>query len=104
MKFNMEKFKEIVKDEPIGLMKPMRLEFSYGCLANSLSVNDIEEADLTDAQRRIVIHRIFSWYRNHPEHLNPLLQYFVETHCDDYEQSEPCECCGDIVTTYKLEI
>lgn len=52
--FFKDKFKEIVKDEPIGLMKPMRLEFSYGCLANSLSVNDIEEADLTDAQRRIV--------------------------------------------------
>lgn len=60
----MGKFKETVKDEPIGLMKPMRLEFSYGCLANSLSVNDIEEADLTDAQRRIVIHRIFSWIAN----------------------------------------
>lgn len=104
MKFNMEKFKEFVKDEPIGLTKPMSFEFTYGCIANSLTINGIEEADLTDAQRRNVIHRIFQWYRKHPEHLNPLLQYFVETHCDDYEQSEPCEHCGDIITTFKLEI
>lgn len=104
MKFNMEKFKQMVKDGPIGLTKPMSLEYSYGCLVNSLSVNGIQEIDLTDNQRKIVIHRIFSWYRKHPEHLNPLLQYFVETHCDDYEQSEPCEQCGDCVTTFKMEI
>lgn len=104
MKFNMDKFKEFVKDEPIGLMKPMSLEFSYGCLANSLSVNGIQEIDLTDAQRKVVIHRIFSWYRKHPEALNNLLQYFIETHCDDYDCTEPCECCGDMVTTYKMEI
>ena len=104
MKFNMEKFKEFVKDEPIGLTKPMSFVFTYWCISNSLTINGIEEADLTDAQRRVVIHRIFQWYRKHPEHLNPLLQYFVETHCDDYEQSEPCEQCGDIITTFKLEI
>ena len=82
----------------------MKLIYSYGCLANSLSVNGIQEIDLTDQQRKEVINRIFQWYKKHPEALNNLLQYFIETHCDDYDCTEPCECCGDMVTTYKMEI
>lgn len=104
MNFNMDKFKEFVVDEPIGLLKPLELVYSYGCLVNELSVNGIQEIDLTDAQRKIVIHKIFMWYKKHPEALNGLLQYFIETHCDDYDCTEPCECCGDMVTTYKMEI
>lgn len=82
----------------------MKLIYSYGCLANELSVNGISEIDLTDKQRKEVINRIFQSYDKHPEALNDLLQYFIETHCDDYDCTEPCECCGDMVTTYKMEI
>lgn len=82
----------------------MKLIYSYGCLANELSVNGISEIDLTDKQRKKVINRIFQWYEKHPDALNDLLQYFIETHCDDYDCTEPCECCGDMVTTYKMEI
>ena len=82
----------------------MKLIYSYGCLANELSVNGISEIDLTDKQRIEVINRIFQWYEKHPDALNDLLQYFIETHCDDYDCTEPCECCGDMVTTYKMEI
>ena len=82
----------------------MKLIYSYGCLANELSVNGILEIDLTDKQRKEVINRIFQWYEKQPDALNVLLQYFIETHCDDYDCTEPCECCGDMVTTYKMEI
>lgn len=82
----------------------MKLIYSYGCLANELSINGISEIDLTDKQRNVVIHKIFMWYKKHPDALNDLLQYFIETHCDDYDCTEPCECCGDMVTTYKMEI
>lgn len=82
----------------------MKLIYSYGCLANELSVNGISEIDLTHQQRKEVINRIFQWYDKHPEELNGLLQYFIETHCDDYDCTEPCECCGDMVTTYEMEI
>ena len=82
----------------------MKLIYSYGCLANELSVNGISEIDLTEKQRKEVINRIFQWYDKHQNALNGLLQYFIETHCDDYDCTEPCECCGDMVTTYKMEI
>lgn len=77
---------------------------AYGYIADSLTVNGIQEVDLTDTQRKIVIHKVFMWYKKHPEVLNGLLKDFLELHSDDYDYSEPCECCGDVVTTYKMEI
>ena len=103
--FNKEKFMEFVKDEPIGLFKPINMIYSYGCMANELSVNNISEIDLTDSQRRLVIHKIFHWYLQNPGELNNLLQYFIETYYDDYKVSDkPCECCGDIVETFELTL
>lgn len=103
--FNKDKFMEHVINEPIGLFKPLDMVYSYGCMADELSVNNISEIDMDDSQRKVIIHRIMHWYKKHPEHLNNLLQYFIEAHYDNYEVSnKPCECCGDLVTTYKLTI
>lgn len=105
MGFNKEKFMEFVVEEPISMFNPMNMVYSYGCMSNELSVNGINEIDMTDSQRKNVIHKIFMWYRKHPEHLNNLLQYFIEAHYDEYDCSDkPCECCGDVVTTFKLTI
>ena len=103
--FNKEKFQEFVVEEPISIFKPMNMIYSYGCMANELSVNNISEINMTDSQRKNVIHKLFMWYKKHPEHLNELLQYFIEAHCDDWEYCDkPCECCGDIVSTFKKQI
>ena len=102
--FNKEKFMEFVTEEPISMFRPMNMIYSYGCIANELSVNNINEIDMTDSQRQNVIHKIFMWYKKHPGHLNNLLQYFIEVNAEDYDMSKPCECCGDIVTTFKLTI
>ena len=105
MTFNKEKFMEFVEEPRISMFRPIKLEYSHGCMANSLSLNGIEEIDLTDNERKQVIHKIFSWYRKHPEELNNLLQYFIESNYTEYERSDkPCECCGDIIETYKMEL
>ena len=79
MGFNKDKFMKFVVDEPISLFKPMKLKMVIGC--------------------------IYTWYRKHPEQLNNLLQYFIESNCDTVGVSEkPCECCGDFVETYEMEI
>jgi hypothetical protein len=101
MGFNKDKFMEHVTDELIGLFKPMNMVYSYGCLANELSVNGISEIDMTDSQRKLVIHKIMHWYKNNPNELNGLLQYFIETHSDDTDLSDICEQCGDRVITFK---
>ena len=83
----------------------LNLVYSYGCTANELSINDINEIDLTDEERLIVIEKIFKWYKNNPQELNNLLQFFIETQYDDYESTdEPCQCCGDYISTFKMTI
>ena len=82
----------------------MKLEYTYGCIANSLSVDGTQEIDLTDAERRHVIERLSAFFHNHPEHLNPLLQHVLEAYGDYECDNRPCNCCGDTVTTYTLEI
>lgn len=105
MAFNKEKFMEHVVDEPIGLFKPLNMVYSYGCMANELSVNGVNEIDMTDSQRKVIIHKMMMWYKKHPDELNNLLQYFIETHADDYYiDDKPCECCGDRVCTYKMTL
>lgn len=102
--FNKEKFMEFVTEEPISIFRPMNMIYSYGCIANELSVNGINEIDMTDSQRQNVIHKIFMWYKKHPENLNNLLQYFIETHYEDYELGNVCSCCGDCVSTFRMTI
>ena len=48
---NKEKSNELVNQlDRISLLKPLELEYTYGCLDNSLSVNNVEEIDLTDKE------------------------------------------------------
>lgn len=104
MGFNKEKFMEHVVDEPIALFKPLNMIYSSGCMSNELSVNGISEIDMTNSQRKAIIHKIMMWYKKHPEELNDLLQYFIETHADEYDMSDICEQCGDRVITYKMTL
>lgn len=50
MGFNEKKFMEFVKEEPISLFKPMNMVLSEGCIANELSINGIQEINMTDVQ------------------------------------------------------
>lgn len=83
----------------------MQIELTRGCTANSLTVDGIEEIHLTNEQRMEVKKRIGEWISRSEVSLNELLVLLVEHFYDDYEgDDEPCECCGDFVETYKLEI
>lgn len=105
MAFNKENFVEHVADEPIGLFKPMKMVYTFGCVANELSVNGINETDMTESQRKIIIHRLMMWYKKNPDKLNNLLQYFIESNAEECDMTnEPCECCGDIIVTYKMSL
>lgn len=82
----------------------MKLELTFGCIANSLNVDGIEEINMTDDQRKEVIKRIFEWYMERPNCLNSLLRDFLILYADEVDWREPCECCGDTIETYKMEI
>lgn len=83
----------------------MNLELTRGCMANSLTVDGVEEIHLTDEQRAEAKKRIAEWLLREDVSLNKILALVIEHFYDEYEcDDEPCECCGDYVETYKLEI
>lgn len=88
----------------ISKEKPLDMVYSSGCINSELSVNGINEIDMTDEQRRVVMERMMSYYMEHLESLNNLMVYFLETEYQDYDSFGPCECCGDYTTTFKITI
>ena len=77
-----------------------------GCMAFSLNVDDKEEIDMTHEERLKVIDAIYGWMkRNADDKLNYILQGLTET-CGEYKviDSKPCECCGDIIDEYYLDL
>ena len=74
----------------------MILKLVRGCVCDSMTVDDVEEIDLTDDQRRKVIETIMKNLK--PEDLNYLLQEIIPIFAQEYKSDDkPCECCGDWV-------
>lgn len=76
----------------------MILKQTIGCVCASLTVDDIEEIDLTEKQRKEVILKISEYIANQmkTDDLNCFLQDFIDFFGDEKcISNEPCECCGD---------
>lgn len=107
MAFNKEKFMEFVNDPPrISLFNPLNIHIAESCSKETCLINDVELSELTDSERKIIIHRIISWYKKHPEELKYLLQYFLTSYYDsEYTDETKCDCCGeDCNTHYKITL
>lgn len=48
--------------------------------------------------------KICDFLKQHPEDLNYLLQDIIPRYGEFDCDNKPCECCGDTVITYTLEI
>ena len=107
MAFNKEKFMEFVEEPPrISLFKPLNIHFTDSCSKETCLFNDVEFSELTESEQKIIIHRIISWYRRHPEELKDLLWYFIVVNSDDkYTDETKCERCGEDCTShYKITL
>jgi hypothetical protein len=78
----------------------MKVVQTYGCTAASFTVDGVEVNDLTDEEKQkfedVLFANLREALRDHSlthERLVECLQY------DDYETSEPCDQCGDSVST-----
>ena len=79
----------------------MKLHYITGCVCDSLSVDDKEFNDLSLEEQRAICHKLVDNARD-----DTLQQMFI-TYMENNTESEisgPCECCGDIVEYYKLDI
>lgn len=83
----------------------MKISKVTGCTAFSLNVDGKEEVDMTNPERYAIIDNIAKWLKNNPDFFNLYLQAITE-YLGDYEviDDEPCECCGDTIDAYILEI
>ena len=84
----------------------MKLEFVSGCMADSLTVDGVEEIDLTDEQRLETIKKLLGWMKENPkpDYLNELLQFVLPMYGELETSDKPCEQCGDYVWTYMLDV
>jgi hypothetical protein len=76
-----------------------------GCMSFSLNIDGKEEINLNDTERQVVIEKVCEWIKRHPENLNDLLQDLTDSF-GEYNAitTEPCECCGDIVSEMVLDL
>jgi hypothetical protein len=83
----------------------MDIELTRGCVYGHLTIDDKLEIEMTDEQRREIKKKICEWILNEETSLNTLLRALIDHYHDSYEcDSEPCECCGDYVETYKWKL
>lgn len=83
----------------------MNLKMTCGCICDSLTIDGKEEIDLNDIERKEIINKVCEHLKKiEPQHLNELLQVFLVKMGEYSCSGQVCECCGDFIETYKLEI
>lgn len=84
----------------------MKLNLTTGCICDSLTVDGVEEVDMTESLRTETKVKLLTWLAEHPEKLdlNQMLQQILPEYGEYDSSGEPCECCGDYVNEWNLEI
>lgn len=82
----------------------MKIHNVSGCMAFSLNVDGKEEIDMTNEERMEVIDKIYEWMKRHPELLNNVLQDISSFGEYKVISDKPCECCGDIIDEFVLDL
>lgn len=90
----------------------MKLELIEGCVCDRFTVDgkDIDsmsEKELKDILKAVVTKITTTKYEdeNVVYSLQIILREIVSRFYDEYESDdEPCECCGDFVETFKMEV
>lgn len=81
----------------------MKLEYTEGCICNSLTIDGVETIDLPQSTVKEALHKLID-KESDLGTLQYILTQFIE-HLGTYTSSdEPCGCCGDYIDNYKLEI
>lgn len=83
----------------------MNIKMVRGCICDSLTIDGKEEINLNDRERVEIIKKVSGHLMKlEARYLNELLQFLLEKMGEYSCSGQVCECCGDFVETYKLEI
>ena len=80
-----------------------KFNLTRGCICDSLTINDKQEVDMSDEERKAYMDKISKWILD-SGNFNYFLASFIEDFGDFDCDDEPCECCGDTVCYWNLEI
>ena len=81
----------------------MKLEYTYGCICDSLSVDGVETIDMNIDDLKSVVHKLVDREQDIAV-LQDLFTSCMQSQAECESSDEPCECCGDFIDTYTLEI
>ena len=82
----------------------MELEMVRGCVCDSLTVDGVEEIDLTDEKRKEVLKALGDYITNLPtSELNNLMQLLLD-YFGEYEDLGHCDCCGSWIDKNTLKL
>lgn len=80
----------------------MKLEYTTGCICDSLTIDGVETVDMKVEDLQRIICKII----NKEEDIATLQQVLInliETN-GEYKDLGHCECCGDYISKYTLEV
>lgn len=84
----------------------MIIEKTDGCILSGMDVDGIPISEMNEDQRHEVRKALCEYILNHEDEFDLFrLGGIVVTNADsEYSYSGPCECCGDCIETWKMEI
>lgn len=92
----------------------MKIKLTQGCICYAFTANDKPFTEMNDEQLIVLLSRMartiaFKWREKELEdwrkfELIGLLRDLTENFPDTETHSQPCECCGDIIDDYTLEL
>lgn len=85
-------------------IRNMKLEMSRGCIADWLGADGVLEIDMDDETRAKVYDKIIEFLKSQNDGLNRLMQFTLEMYGEYESDDKPCDCCGDTVDTWTLEL
>lgn len=81
----------------------MNLVLTRGCTANNLEYGDDSLYDMDNIAQYEVLKKLIDVIAIKQDLIN-IIETLIESYYTDCSYSDPCEQCGDIVTTYEIEI
>lgn len=82
----------------------MEIKLTRGCVCDFLGIDGIKEIDMTDEQRKQYLNEIIEKLPTISIWFNHFLEFVAEEFGDYDCSEEACECCGDFVETYELNL
>lgn len=84
----------------------MKIELTEGCVCTGMYIDGTPISEMSEDQRHEVRKALCEYIMEHEDEIDlfRLGAIVVSIADSEYSYSGPCECCGDCIETWKMEI